>query len=501
MAWFWSWLLVLGAVTLVGGILASRMHGGTPRSPIPVARVLLGVLLALIAFAFCLPSRFPFARGLELGYGVLFGLAAALVAVVARWLARPSEGYASMAAAAMGGAAVICIGAIEIVFRGNPGYALLGGLAGGLMVLLPTAWEREEVEARAFSAALLIAGLGALLAIARYPLAAERLFWPVPVVPLAAGLLGVVVSALLFGRTASARWVTALFVIVLEAAACLGSRVLVHRQEHISIPPQFSSLLVLAWVAFILIALSARSDRDHPFARIAPTLLAVIALIVAFNIAGGYGAALMLAAGLPLAIALWREEAGEIRGAAPFWAITIGILYLSYRLYLAHFADSFRFGQTVEFGRHYVFVGLAAGLLWIGSARHVRASAGALVAQLAGLALLPTVLFMAFGHEALLGLILGLFVGQLILPAWTAGEWAWPGAPSFFLPLVTVWSLIIPNWAEFMLDQPRWKRGLIVGAAAALALIVLALMRARAPSASDQAAEPAKGLGRRPDGE
>jgi hypothetical protein len=495
MAWFWSWLLVLGAVTLVGGVLASRMHGGTARPPIPVARVLVGVLLALTAFALCLPSRFPFARGMELGYGVLFGLAAAVVAVVARWLARPSESHGSMAAAAAaaGGAAVICVAAIEIVFRGNPGYALLGGLAGGLMALLPSAWEREEVEAKAFSAALLIAGLGSLLGIARYPLAAERLYWPLPVVPLAGGLLGVVLGGLLLGRALSARWVTALFAIVLEAAACLGSRVLVHRQEHISIPPQFSSLLVLAWVAFILIALSARSDRDRPFGRIAPTLLAVIALIVAFNIAGGYGAALMLASGLPLAIALWREEAGQIRGAAPFWAIAIGILYLSYRLYLAHFADSFRFGQTIEFGRHYVFVGFAAGLLWIGSARHFRASVGTLAAHFAGLALLPTVLFMVFGYEALLGLILGLFAGQLILPVWAAGEWAWSGVPSFLVPLATVWSLIIPNWAEFMLDQPRWIRGLVVGAAAALVLIVLALMRARAPSPSNQAAEPAKG--------
>jgi hypothetical protein len=55
-----------------------------------------------------------------------------------------------------------------------------------------------------------------------------------------------------------------------------------------------------------------------------------------------------------------------------------------------------------------------------------------------------------------------------------AGEWAWPGAPSILLPLVTVWALIIPNWAEFMLDQPRSTRGLVVGVAAALALIALA---------------------------
>jgi hypothetical protein len=205
----------------------------------------------------------------------------------------------------------------------------------------------------------------------------------------------------------------------------------------------------------------------------------------------------MLAAGLPLVLAIWRQD----EDSAALWAIAIGVLYLSYRLYLAHFADSFRSGQTLEFGRHYVFVGLAAGLLWIGSARHLRASVGALVAQLAGLALLPTVLFMAFGHEALLGLLLGLFAGQLTLPIWTAGEWAWPGVPSLLLPLATVWSLIIPNWAEFMLDQPRWIRGLIVGVAAALALIALALLRGPSPSPPGQACpEPVERAAHRSDG-
>jgi hypothetical protein len=480
MTWFWSWLLVLGAVTLVGGVLASRAHGGNPRPPIPATRVLLGLLLALIAFALCLPSRVPFARGMELGYGVLFGLAAAVIAVAARGLARPSEGYASTAAAAaaMGGAAVVCIAAVEIVFRANPGYALLGSLAGGLLVLLPSAWQREEMEVKAFTGALLIAGLGALLATARYTVAAERVFWPLPVVPLAAGLLGLVLGALLFGRAVWARWATPGLVVALEAAAWLGSRTMIARQEHVSIPPQFGSLLLLGWAAFILIALSDRPDRDRPFVRIAPPLLAVIALIIAFNIAGGYGTALMLAAGLPLALALWRQNGAS----APFWAIALAILFLAYRLYLSQFQDDFRSPQTLEFGRHYVFLGLAAGLLWIGSARYLRASLGGLVAQLAGLALLPAVLFMAFGHEALLGLILGLFVAQLILPmsalslrnGSAAGEWAWPGAPSILLPLVTVWALIIPNWAGFMLDQPRSTRGLVVGVAAALALIALA---------------------------
>jgi hypothetical protein len=523
MAWYWSWVLVLGAVTMVGGALASRLSRGSgeTRSPVAVSRLLIGVLLAVIAFVLCLPGRFPFSTGQQLGYGVLLGLAAAVLAVIVVRVARPSDDYAARvaAAAAAGGAAIIWVAITEMIFHGDPSYALLGGLAGGLLTVLPMAWEREEIELKAFGSALLLTGLGSLLAIARYELAPQRAFWPLPTMPLASGMLGAVVGALLLGRGRSARWGTVLLVIAVEAAACLGSRALLQRHDHITLTPQFTYLLVLGWAAFLLIALISGPAERRPFSVVAPGLLAVTMLIIAFNIAGGYGAALVVAAGLPVAVALRREN-----GGAPLWAIALGILFLAYRLYLANFEESFRGAMTLEFGRHYVFVGLAAGLLWIGatlrsaysaevaeatsatkagseapslrstsSARLTRRSSGGLAAQLAGLALLPAVLFMVFGYEGLLGLVLGLWIAQFVLPAWTPGEWDWPALPSSFLPLATIWALIMPNWAEFMLDQPRWVRGVIVGAAAAAVLLVLGLMRQRAPGPPSQAASAAEG--------
>ena len=55
-----------------------------------------------------------------------------------------------------------------------------------------------------------------------------------------------------------------------------------------------------------------------------------------------------------------------------------------------------------------------------------------------------------------------------------------------FFPLVTVWALIIPNWGHFMLDLPRWSRGLIVGVAFALGMLALGLMRERRAARSGQ---------------
>lgn len=492
MVWFWSWMLVLGAITVVGGVAASRLRR-LPEAvpPPPISRLLLGLLLAAIAFAFCLPSRFPFTAGLGLGYGLLLGAAAAVVAVAAVRLARPSGEYASRVAcaAAAGGAAVSWVAVTEILFRGDPGYALLGGIAGGLLTILPIAWERDELETKAFASALLLAGLGALLAVARYQLASQRPYWGLPTLPLASGALGLVVGALLFGRARSSRWASVALVIVLELAACLGGRALLYRQDHLSVPPQFTALLLLAWVAFILVGVSSMMSESRVATRVAPALLAPTALIIAFNIAGGYGTALMLAAGLPLAVALWRPG----RDGAPFWMVTIGILYLAYRLYLADFGGSLRFGDTLDFGRHYVFLGLIAGLLWIGSARRIQRSTGGVFAMLAALAILPVVLFVGFGYEAPLGLILGLWVGWFILPVLTNHQWDWPGLPGSFVALVAVWSLIIPNWAEFILDQPRWIRGVVVGATAVAVLAVLTLMRERTTGPPAEAASAGEG--------
>ncbi len=493
MAGYWSWVLVLGAITMLGGVLASRLcRAGAPAPPtVPLSRLSAGIALAVIAFLLCLPGRFPFSTGQQLGYGVLLGLAAALIALIAIWLARPSEDFAPRiaASAAAGGAAAIWVGVVQLLFHGDPTYALLGGVAGGLLAVLPLAWDRERAELAAFGGALLLAGLGSLLAIEHYRLASERALWALPVVPLAAGLLGAVVGVLLFGRSRAARWGTVATVILLEAAACLGSRALLHSEPHLTAPPSFVYLPILGWAALLLVAGASWANGRRPFSIIAPVLLAVTALIIAFNIAAGYGAALMLAVGLPIALLLGRRLLLPSQASgAPAWAIALGILYVAYRLYLATFEDSFRGGLMLGFGRHYVFVGLAAGLLWMGAARLANRTTSGFLAQGAVLALLPPLLFSVFGYEGLLGLVLGLWITQFSLPIWSSGEWQWRGLPSFYAPLATTWALIVPGWAEFMLDEPRWVRGLIVGGAVALLLIALALIRQPAGTSTHAAA-------------
>jgi len=491
MAWYWSSVLLLGMLVTIGGLLSSRLIGDKGAAGPPLWKNLLaGLGLTALAFAVCLPTRAPFSPGGHMGYGVLLGAAAALVALLVHRASRPASDTGSRActAAAVAGVAVVWVAITQAIFRADPQYALLGGMIGAFLVVTPLLWSKAAVSIMVFPLAVAVFGFGSLLGEARYPLAPERPYWPLATLPAAAGLLGVVVGALILGRTRVARWRIAAVAVVLAAAGCLLNRGLLFRYEHIDLGLEFTSLVLLGWFTFALAAATAESTPNRRFGVVAPILLAVTALLLSFNILGGYGASVMLAAGIPLALAL-APKADD--GRRPLdWYLCLGIIYLAYRLYVSHFGDWFRAGPALEFGRHYVLVGLAAGVLWMGGIHSVRRSAASLVVHLAALALLPAVLFSALGPEALLGLLIGLWVTQLATPLWSEGR-----APGFDLPatvpmLIAVWALVLPRWGEFMLDQPRLTRGLVIGLAAAAILMALALLgRAEAGGQSRPAAE------------
>lgn len=493
MAWSWSWVLVLGVVVSVGGVLTSRLVGGKrTSSPPPLwGAWFIGLGLAALAFLACLPTRAPFATGTQLGYGIALGAAAAVLALVLHRLARPTEEYATRvaAAAAMAGAAVIWIAVTELLFRADPQWTVLGGIIGGLLTMTPVLWARAQHDASFFSYTLTLAGLAALLGEARYSQAAERPFWALPVIPLAGGLLGLVIGALLLGRLRGARWVVTASAVVFAAAACLVNRALLHNRESIDLGHQFTPLLFVGWIIIVLIALAAASSASRRFSVAVPALLAVTGLIAAFNLGGGYGTSLMLAAALPLVLAL--HAGGDDRTESLPWFLLLGLLYLAFRLFLSSFEEWFRSGPTVEFGRHYGLVGIAAGMLWIGSLHDSQRSRLTLLSQVMSAVVVPAVLFFALGAEALAGLVVGLWLAQLALPLLTSGQWHWRDLPVTLLPLMAVVVVALPPWGEFMLDQPRLVRGLIVGIAAVLTLLVLALAHQRGPV--EQSAQTAEG--------
>ena len=487
MALHWLWLLILGGVVAVGGVLASRLASGRQAAApqLPGGSIALGVLLAGIAFLLCLPARFPFARGTEMGYGVLLGLAATLVALIALSLARPArqaEAAEVAAFAGVGGVAIIWLAGTALIFHGDPRYALIGGLAGALLCVIPLLWSRIRDDAAAgamefFGIAILILGLASLLAIHRYNDVAVRAYWSLPGVAFAGGLLGAVVAVLILGRTRAARWGTAGLTLVVGGGVWLGDQALLRHSQATALNPHLFYLLVMGWLVFGLAAALLSRAGDRLALRLASPLLGVALLVIAFNVAGAYGVSIALAAGLALALAFWPRDEGQRIGAGPLWLAALGVLFLGYRLFLANFGDDFRGDARLEFARHYVFVGLAIALLWAAAARDQRAGRGATVLQWAALVLLPAVTFVVFGYEVLLGLILGFWISQLLLP--TLSIAAASAVPVVFFPLVTVWALIIPHWGHFMLDLPRWTRGLIVGVAFALAILALGLVRER----------------------
>ncbi len=494
---YWLCVLILGGIIVVGGTLATRLFGdrwaaGPRVSP---AGIGLGVMLALTASLLCLPARFPFARGSEMAYGALLGLGAALLAAIALWLSRPIGQHRSQVAtfASLGGVALIWVATTGLLFSGSPRYALIGGAAAALLALLPAAWSYRDHEAKTapldfFGLAIVLLVLGVLLAIHRHDAGTLRPYWALPAVAMASGLLGAVVATLILGRTQAPRWLLSAITIVVAGGLWLGGLWLLNRTLDLPVTHHLTILLAMGWVGFALAALAIGAAGDRLAVRLIVPLLGMVLLIIGFNLGGAYGVSIALAGGLALSLPLgnWGQKRGSV--SAVLWLAALGALYLAYRLFLEDFGQEFRGHVRLDFARHYVFVGLVAALVWAAAAWEQRPGRAAAVVQWGALALLPPVLFLVFGYEALLGLVLGLLIGQLLLPA-VAARNAQPGPPLFFFPLIAVWALIVPNWAHFVLELPRWMRGATIAAVAVVAVLALGLPRERArPTPDPQAA-------------
>jgi hypothetical protein len=528
---FWTWMLVVGGIVTVGGVAASRLAGNRQARPFrfSIFPAVLSLLLPVAAFLLCLPSAPPFARGTEMGYGALLGLGAALVALIALRTASPegAPGARMAALAGLGGVAVMWVTATELLFAGDPTYALYGGMAGGGLALLPWVWSLRRTNGDAAAPALefyglglLVQGFGALLALERYDQATLRSYWGLPALALAGGLLGVVVAALALGRARSgiATSAAAALAIAVGFGAWVGGEALLAgggppaggRESALAFDRHLYRTLLAGWVGFALLAALVGTGVDRRALRLAIPLFGVALVVIGFNLAGGYGVSLVLAAGLALAAALSPAQGqGEKRSApaegtasgapALLWLAAFGVLFMAYRLFLAAFGDQFDASRVLDLGRHYVLVGLAVALVWAAAATGPGAACRACtdppgdgralapLAHGAALVLLPVILFVVFGLKGLVGMILGLWVSQLLLP--TIEERRWPPAAAtwLFLPLVALWALIIPQWGDFMLDLPRWIRGLTMAAAVAAAIIVIGVARERERQASGEA--------------
>lgn len=121
----------------------------------------------------------------------------------------------------------------------------------------------------------------------------------------------------------------------------------------------------------------------------------------------------------------------------------------------------------------------------MGGVHFIRRSAVSLILQMAALVVLPGVLLASLGPEALLGLLIGLWVAQLAIPLWSHGSAHGGDIPATIPMLIAVWALSLPRWGEFMLDQSRPTRGIVIGIAGVAILAALALLpRAQAAGQS-----------------
>jgi hypothetical protein len=500
MASHWLWALALGIVVAVGGAVASRVFGSwlTPRPRPPVSASLLGLALAGVAFVLCLPTRFPFSPGNEMAYGGLLGMGAAVIALVVVWLSRATAEHASQVAghASLGGVALTWAAVTHLLFPGDPTYALVGGASAAMLVLLPPLWlarRREEGSGplEFLALAIVLLALASLLSVHRHGVTSLRPYWAVPAIAMAAGLLGSVVAVFCLGPVRAPKWGLILIALTIAAGVWLGGGFLLHRVHDLTVPTKLTALVAVGWVAFALAAAEVGRGADRLSVRLFVPLLGVVLFAVGFNLAGAYGVSVALAAGLALSLPLGNWRGGEWRTSSVLWLAAFGVLYLAYRLFLENFGSEFRAHVRLDVARHYVLIGIAAGMVWTAAAWQQRPGRAGTLVQWGCLVLLPAVLFVVFGYEALLGLLLGMLLGQLMLPALALRGRELPPVPPVFLSLAALWALIIPNWAHFLLQLPRWTRGTVIGVAAVVAILLLGILRQRwgAGTAASGAAE------------
>jgi hypothetical protein len=456
---------------------------------------LLGLAVALVLFLLTLLSRPPFAPGGRLGVGILIG--GAIGAVVA-WLsardARTAPGSAATPFAVPGslGAAVIGAALVSLIYRGDPTDALVGLILGQSVVLLFSEGSGARSVSIFLGAGAAVAA-GVCLAIGQYEdmNAAERLavggklWWSLPVLALAALLVGLIVATLA-SRSPVAR--SALTPVVGGALlALLAARF--PRYWSLLLAPAagyLSGLLAAALAAPPAEGDGVTSDELPAASAFLTALLLLVLLIVAYRLHRGLGIALA-ALGFAGSATVITHYSPRIAGPG---LLLLALASLFRLFYSAQNLES----TSIYLTAHYALIGLAAGCLaplglgLLGrpaieeaQGSGLRAlspepralSRSAVLGQVLVVVVLPLVMLLLWGLKASAGMVLGLAVGQAFLAFLVliegaegrAGRAALAAPASAVLLLAVICVQLLAPLAPLVEDWTRLQR--------AIALLIL----------------------------
>ncbi|MFQ5808029.1 MAG: hypothetical protein ACE5JM_00295 [Armatimonadota bacterium] len=446
--------------------------------------------LVLIPFLLTIPAAPspPFGEGMGLGIGLLIGGAFALVAAVATPFARDARlrergrAWVVAVSAHIGLASWALLGAnlTVLIFRTNPTGALVGFGLGccivGLVMRLggdvlssrspaPLSAERwRGLEAFVVFAVTLAAAV--YIAVHHFTQTEQRIWWALPLLLAAIGIAVAIVGSRFADVVAGRRAGLATGIAVALTAALLT--MLAHALSLKVFAPRTTFWAVLcglgAAVAIIWLLAAVRTApggagrtlvAGSVQAACVAAALIVLAEVVCFKLLAGYGVGLALVAAWPLALVAAalipstgeEDDTASSETSAPGLAVglvpclTIGLLMLLIRLFLEANPDAPR----LEFGVHYVFVGLMAGVLLplLFAAFSLRTQEGAArlldgsgpgaairsvltrtVVVAAFCLIAPLLVLFMWGFKAALGLLAGLVAAQALLTV----IYLWQGA-------------------------------------------------------------------------
>jgi len=510
----------LGAGTLAAAIsfVTASLAPQPPAAQRPriAPGLFLGIALTVILFLLTLPTQPPFSPGQRLGWGFLIGGAAGLLAAFgAARVERADRSYWPYPAALTLSLALAGCSLVILLFRGDPGDALLGcalGLAmiGGIFRTIlpaqPAAAEAARPEGRrggseslatgnpvqaplsagALEASAIMAvtlAAGCSLAVYHFHDSGLRGWWAYLLALAALWIVGQTLACIPSAHRAFAKypllWPTAAAAFSLILVLVFGWRLGAKLEPAESL----GLLLVAGSVTAALIAWLAIGVEDAPWpsALRVHALGAVLMLFLAalsFKLLAGFGAAVALMAGWAVAGPMLGLRAPARRALAQ--ALAVGANLLLLRLFLERSGGAV---GEVELSLHYTLIGVVIGALlpFVYSSLHLRWGLGRTLLLGALGALSPVALLALWGPDAALGLLAGLVGAQalalMLLPlAETNPQIGLWQAPTPLLALGA--ALVAAQFSRpfaFLYDMPRVYKGyLAAGIAAAVVLWIAA---------------------------
>lgn len=421
----------LGLLGAVVSFLVPVLLGppGRPALPRVWPGLVAGGLLVLAAFLATLPTQAPFSAGQRLGWGFVVGGGAALVAaLLCSFLPREERPYQPYPAGVTLGLALGSASLAFLLFRGDPGDALLGAALGWALVAgVAATFSAPGVEPDLTRATEAGAALAATLAAAcvlgvhHYPGPGQRGWWAFPLALAAFWLAGHVLSYLAASRPGwGRRWAPQVGVAAAAGAVLafgLGSMMAARLTPSEPLEAILGSAIV-AGALILWLALSAEQEGGWPAMIQAAglgVLLALLLVTFSFKLMAGFGTALALLAAWPaLAAGLAAPAAGGARsghGGLPMQCLLMGAGLLLVKVFLER--SGVRLGE-VQLSFHYTVVGVALGALLPLTYPTVRLAPGVLRVLAVGAlgAGTPVLVLTLWGPDAMLGLLIGLAVCQ-----------------------------------------------------------------------------------------